>query len=48
MPHSALVTLAEPISPGTGPGLFLRLVVAASIVGVLLLVWILARAGRSN
>ncbi|MFE0457694.1 hypothetical protein ACFW1A_00340 [Kitasatospora sp. NPDC058965] len=48
MSHTDLAVLATPISDGPGPGLFLRLVVAGSIIGVLLLVWILARANRSN
>ena len=48
MSPTALVNLAGPISNESGPGLFLRLVVLGSIVGVLLLAWILVRAGRDN
>jgi hypothetical protein len=40
--------LAAPISSENGPGLFLRLIVIGSIVGVGLLAWILVRAGRNN
>ncbi|MDH6118744.1 hypothetical protein [Kitasatospora sp. GAS204B] len=47
MSPDALVNLAA-ISGGPGPGLFLRLVVLGSIVGVCLLAWILVRAGRDN
>ncbi|MGF1428153.1 hypothetical protein [Kitasatospora sp. LaBMicrA B282] len=42
-----LLNLAA-ISNGPGPGLFLRLVVVGSIIGVCLLAWILVRAGRDN
>ncbi|MFE9423385.1 hypothetical protein ACFYNO_10520 [Kitasatospora sp. NPDC006697] len=48
MSPAALVSLAGPISAGSGPGLFLRLIVVGSILGVLALVWILARANRDN
>ncbi len=48
MSPATLVSLAGPISSGPGPGLFLRLVVLGSIVGVGLLAWILVRAGRNN
>ncbi|WP_441246134.1 hypothetical protein [Kitasatospora sp. McL0602] len=48
MNPAALATLAAPISSENGPGLFLRIVVIASIVGVGLLAWILVRAGRNN
>ncbi|GAA2154496.1 hypothetical protein GCM10009760_53420 [Kitasatospora kazusensis] len=48
MSTSTLVQLAAPISSENGPGLFLRIVVVASIVGVCLLGWILVRAGRDN
>lgn len=48
MSHEALVNLAGPISDANGPGLFLRVIVVASFVGVGLLAWILLRAGRSN
>ncbi|MGW4898150.1 hypothetical protein ACWEQL_38800 [Kitasatospora sp. NPDC004240] len=48
MTTDALVSLAEPISGEAGPGLFLRIIVVASFVGVGLLAWILLRAGRSN
>ncbi|GAB2729673.1 hypothetical protein [Kitasatospora kifunensis] len=47
MSHADLVNLAA-ISGGPGPGLFLRLIVLGSIVGVCLLAWILVRAGRNN
>jgi hypothetical protein len=48
MSPATLVHLAGPISGGPGPGLFLRLIVIGSIVGVLLLVWILAKAHSDN
>ncbi|MDH6138728.1 MULTISPECIES: hypothetical protein [Kitasatospora] len=48
MSPAALAHLAAPISSGPGPGLFLRLIVIGSIVGVLALVWILARANSNN
>lgn len=48
MSPATLVNLAGPISTESGPGLFLRIVVVASIVGVGLLAWILVRAGRDN
>ena len=48
MSSTSLVTLAAPISSEGGPGLFLRIIVIASIVGVCLLGWILVRAGRDN
>lgn len=48
MSTATLVQLAAPISTENGPGLFLRIVVIASIVGVGLLAWILVRAGRNN
>ncbi|GAA1982063.1 hypothetical protein [Kitasatospora viridis] len=48
MSPATLVSLAAPISGGPGPGLFLRLVVIGSLVGVVLLAWILLRAGRDN
>ncbi|WP_329564154.1 hypothetical protein [Kitasatospora sp. NBC_01266] len=47
MSPDALVNLAA-ISNGPGPGLFLRLVVFGSMIGVCLLAWILVRAGRDN
>ncbi|MCX4749022.1 hypothetical protein OG455_26520 [Kitasatospora sp. NBC_01287] len=47
MSPDALVNLAA-ISNGPGPGLFLRLIVLGSIIGVCLLAWILVRAGRDN
>ncbi|MDH6110491.1 hypothetical protein P3T36_003529 [Kitasatospora sp. MAP12-15] len=47
MSPAHLVQLAA-ISNESGPGIFLRLVVAGSFVGVLLLAWILVRAGRDN
>ncbi|MFD9592907.1 hypothetical protein ACFWA9_09105 [Kitasatospora sp. NPDC059973] len=48
MSTSALVSLAGPISTESGPGLFLRIIVVASFVGVGLLAWVLLRAGRNN
>ncbi|GAA1267031.1 hypothetical protein GCM10009665_64930 [Kitasatospora nipponensis] len=48
MSPDALVNLAAPISSANGPGLFLRLIVLGSILGVGLLAWILLRAGRNN
>ncbi|MDH6578708.1 hypothetical protein [Kitasatospora sp. MAP5-34] len=48
MSTHTLVNLAAPISSGPGPGLFLRIIVISSIVGVCLLGWILVRAGRDN
>ncbi|MFI6847429.1 hypothetical protein OG535_13430 [Kitasatospora sp. NBC_00085] len=48
MSTDALVSLAGPISTENGPGLFLRVIVVASFVGVGLLAWILLRAGRNN
>lgn len=47
LPATAL-NLAEPISSGAGPGLFLRLIMIGSVVGVLLFVWLLARANRGK
>ncbi|MER7707866.1 hypothetical protein ACFXAF_04395 [Kitasatospora sp. NPDC059463] len=48
MSTAALASLAAPISAENGPGLFLRIIVVASFVGVGLLAWILLRAGRNN
>ncbi|GGV06457.1 MULTISPECIES: hypothetical protein [Streptomycetaceae] len=48
MSPDTLVTLAGPISTEAGPGLFLRVVVVASFVGVGLLAWVLLRAGRKS
>ncbi|MEV0194182.1 hypothetical protein ACIPYS_00435 [Kitasatospora sp. NPDC089913] len=48
MSTAALVSLAAPISGEDGPGLFLRIILIASFVGVGLLAWILLRAGRNN
>ncbi|MER7757236.1 hypothetical protein [Kitasatospora sp. NPDC097643] len=48
MSTDALVSLAAPVSDEAGPGLFLRIIVIASFVGVGLLVWIMARAFRNN
>ncbi|MFD7907345.1 hypothetical protein ACFV4F_02650 [Kitasatospora sp. NPDC059722] len=48
MSTDALVSLAAPISDEPGPGLFLRIIIIASFVGVGLLVWIMARAFRGN
>ncbi|WP_327676844.1 hypothetical protein [Kitasatospora sp. NBC_00458] len=48
MSTEALVSLAAPISGEDGPGLFLRIIVVASFVGVGLLAWLLLRAGRKS
>ncbi|MFC8717012.1 hypothetical protein [Kitasatospora sp. NPDC057198] len=48
MSTAALVQLAGPISSENGPGLFLRIILVASFVGVGLMVWALARAGRDG
>ncbi|WP_199839612.1 MULTISPECIES: hypothetical protein [unclassified Streptomyces] len=48
MSTAALVSLAAPISGEGGPGIFLRIILIASFVGVGLLAWILLRAGRNN
>ncbi|WP_316521422.1 hypothetical protein [Kitasatospora brasiliensis] len=48
MSTDALVSLAAPISDESGPGLFLRIIVVASFVGVGLLVWIMARAFKKD
>ncbi|MGA5702217.1 hypothetical protein [Peterkaempfera bronchialis] len=48
MSPETLMMLARPISEEGGPGIFLRVVVIAAVVGVLLLVWAIARAGRDN
>ncbi|GJF28498.1 hypothetical protein KNE206_11980 [Kitasatospora sp. NE20-6] len=48
MSPETLVHLAGPISTENGPGLFLRIIVVGSLVGVALLAWILLRAGRDN
>ncbi|MFE4972800.1 hypothetical protein ACFRAR_11865 [Kitasatospora sp. NPDC056651] len=48
MPTDALVSLAAPISDESGPGLFLRIIVVASFVGIGLLIWIMARAFKQN
>ncbi|MEU8919335.1 hypothetical protein AB0D10_00140 [Kitasatospora sp. NPDC048545] len=48
MSTDALVSLASPISDEAGPGLFLRIIVIASFVGIGLLVWLMARAFRGN
>ncbi|RKE19067.1 hypothetical protein [Streptomyces sp. TLI_171] len=48
MSPADLVQLAGPISNENGPGLFLRFILIGSFVGVALLVWALARAGRDG
>ncbi|MER8186347.1 hypothetical protein [Kitasatospora sp. NPDC094015] len=48
MSPATLAHLAGPISTESGPGLFLRIIVVASFVGVGLLAWLLVRAGRNN
>ncbi|MFD8702466.1 hypothetical protein ACFV1W_07575 [Kitasatospora sp. NPDC059648] len=48
MSTEALVSLAAPISDEPGPGLFLRIIVVASFIGIGLLVWVMARAFRGR
>ena len=48
MSPATLVNLAAPISSESGPGIFLRMIVLGSIIGVGLLAWILLRAGRDK
>lgn len=48
MSLAPVVILAAPISTGAGPGLLLRLMVVGVVVGVLLFVWLLARANRDQ
>ncbi|MET8545141.1 hypothetical protein ABZW03_31545 [Kitasatospora sp. NPDC004799] len=48
MSTDTLVSLAAPISEEGGPGLFLRIIVIASFVGIGLLVWAMARAFKNN
>ncbi|MFF4651910.1 hypothetical protein [Streptomyces sp. NPDC001380] len=48
MPSESLTVLASPISGEGGPGLFLRIVLIAAVVGVVLLAWAIAKAGRDN
>ncbi|MFF4378610.1 hypothetical protein ACIQI7_11865 [Kitasatospora sp. NPDC092039] len=48
MSTDTLVSLAAPISEEAGPGLFLRIIVVASFVGIGLLVWLMARAFKNN
>ncbi|MFJ5232100.1 hypothetical protein ACIQBJ_19645 [Kitasatospora sp. NPDC088391] len=48
MSPADLVLLAGPISTEKGPGLFLRIILIVSFVGVGLLVWALARAGKAG
>ncbi|MFJ8041562.1 hypothetical protein ACIRBX_13780 [Kitasatospora sp. NPDC096147] len=48
MNAATLAQLAGPISTEAGPGLFLRIVLIASVVGVGLLGWAIARANRNN
>ncbi|MFJ6215205.1 hypothetical protein ACIQGZ_18010 [Streptomyces sp. NPDC092296] len=48
MPPETLMMLAHPISQENGPGLFLRAVLLVAVVGVVLLAWAIARAGRNN
>jgi hypothetical protein len=45
-PSSALDLLAAPVSDGTGPGTFLRIIVIAAVVGVVLLAVFLLRGYR--
>ncbi|WP_354640347.1 hypothetical protein [Kitasatospora camelliae] len=48
MSTAALAYLAGPISDEPGPGLFLRIILVASVVGVGLLAWLILRAGRER
>ena len=48
MSPETLMMLARPISEENGPGLFLRIVLIAAVVGVILFVWAVARASRNN
>ncbi|MFI5528611.1 hypothetical protein ACIA8O_08640 [Kitasatospora sp. NPDC051853] len=48
MNAATLAQLAGPISEEPGPGLFLRIVLVASVVGVGLLGWAIARANRNS
>lgn len=48
MSPANLAYLAGPISGGSGPGLFLQLIVVGTIAGILLLVWLIARASRND
>jgi hypothetical protein len=48
MSPETLMMLARPISEENGPGVFLRIVLIAAVVGVVLLAWIMVRAGRDN
>ncbi|MER5864587.1 hypothetical protein [Kitasatospora sp. NPDC002040] len=48
MNAATFAQLAGPVSNEPGPGMFLRIVLIGSVVGVGLLVWVLARAGRNN
>jgi hypothetical protein len=43
--YDTLVQLAA-ISDGTGPGMFLRVLVITAIVGVVLMAWLLLRGYR--
>jgi hypothetical protein len=43
-----LMMLAQPASNASGPGWLLRGLVIGAIVGVILLAWLIARAGRDN
>ena len=48
MSPETLMMLARPISEESGPGLFLRLVLLAAVVGIALMLWLIVRAGRNN
>jgi hypothetical protein len=48
MNPATFAQLAGPVSTEPGPGLFLRIILIGSVVGIGLLVWALARAGRDN
>lgn len=48
MNAATLAQLAGPISNESGPGVFLRVVLVASVVGVGLIGWAIARANRNN
>ncbi|GAA3009680.1 hypothetical protein GCM10020229_21640 [Kitasatospora albolonga] len=48
MNPATLAQLAAPISNESGPGLFLRIILVVSVVGVGLIGWAIARANRNN
>lgn len=44
--YDSLIQLAA-ISNGSGPGVFLRVIVVAAVVGVVLMAWLLLRGYRN-